>query len=787
MRSHCSLTWIFADSLQDCQAWKKMNCRRSSGTSVNSSQKKCALLVVEKQMLHLALPLPMAMFFQIRLNGKCHAEGHGKCQLSQPQLDNNSIDIDQVNRVIDTKSDFPGQVNEISIENKQPSSHCKFKREDSQQTRYSAITWDDSKDHLNLEGTSPYDDKKKASTVIANDQFSTSSLSCAPSPRVQPVSNLQNDKSSPINISLHLPSSIRPQKTQSVDDQSKSTDHSISRTPLSKPTKEVVSSKSKMAKPHYIPPHLRPARRELARVDSMEVHPKPEYIPPHLRPAKSPKQLDAVQIPQIPVIQPGEHKNSIVLPDVHQTTDRKAQNGHAEKNSLRLRPTDKGSKVESNLQIFTGPSHQSSASLEHQTWTLPEYAENSRFENSVSGQENTSVEQAASNGKNEEVPGATSTRSTWPAPSELGHLSIQLDQGGLVSGQKKWTADIDRLPQDVIRSWQASIVHNPQHSIDVSTASFQNGSIIFDSPYESSIPLRYEKALPPERPEHIRARDTCQDAFKWTMNEASHIKESLKNDYLEELREKSAQPHREWKSPDEEYHNEFGPKVSIHLRLARPADLPKMEKIQQYWARSPDSLCNDQLPEISYIEEANLPWIVAVLGNAKSHGGVVGYFFAENFGSDLADAYRYTVEAQLFVSPRHLRLGIGRCLFDKGLAILDMHYMRKGGYDFSATDTSYEDGGRRDLRTIIFPATCPERDRSRLTWLKPYLGRRGFEQSATLKRVIYKRDQWYDALQSRDHISLISYRIDLIYFQRPTETTIIAFPEDAKVVWFADS
>lgn len=100
-----------------------------------------------------------------------------------------------------------------------------------------------------------------------------------------------------------------------------------------------------------------------------------------------------------------------------------------------------------------------------------------------------------------------------------------------------------------------------------------------------------------------------------------------------------------------------------------------------------------------------------------------------------------TVEVELFVDPAFVRYGVGRCLLDKIIHVLDSGYNACGGYEFITDSMGYSAGGRRSVACIIIHVPYSRQTTKELEWTKEWLEGFGFEQSGDLKDIGRKQSQ----------------------------------------------
>lgn len=86
----------------------------------------------------------------------------------------------------------------------------------------------------------------------------------------------------------------------------------------------------------------------------------------------------------------------------------------------------------------------------------------------------------------------------------------------------------------------------------------------------------------------------------------------------------------------------------------------------------------------------------------------------------------------MFVKASMLRKGVGRCLLDRILSVLDPCYCVRGGYDFRGDEFRYGPGGKRVVGSIIVNIPYDTKDKSRAMWMQNWLSQWEFEQAGEL-------------------------------------------------------
>ncbi|OCK81599.1 hypothetical protein K432DRAFT_403665 [Lepidopterella palustris CBS 459.81] len=202
------------------------------------------------------------------------------------------------------------------------------------------------------------------------------------------------------------------------------------------------------------------------------------------------------------------------------------------------------------------------------------------------------------------------------------------------------------------------------------------------------------------------------------------------------------------------------PEVNIFLRPVYPADLQQITDLYNHYVRntinSPECKpCTRQslisrLTDI--VEHNNLPYIVAIdkskgFGTSQSYlkhlpDKIVGFAHADDYHSS-GSMYRFTVELEMFVHPNYCNKGIGSCLMDKMLDIMDIGYQPRGGYDWVKNDT-FQAKGARIVKSVNFTVPYDARDETEITWNAKFLRSFGFKKAGNLHRVGFKLEKMLD-------------------------------------------
>ncbi|KAI9831046.1 MAG: hypothetical protein M1819_005284 [Sarea resinae] len=204
--------------------------------------------------------------------------------------------------------------------------------------------------------------------------------------------------------------------------------------------------------------------------------------------------------------------------------------------------------------------------------------------------------------------------------------------------------------------------------------------------------------------------------------------------------------------------NPHAPKVNIYIRPGVLSDIPQLTALYRHFAERSVYVAETSITEhqirsrFEDVRSSKMPWIVAVKRNTtkgqhrhQHHEIIVGYGFGEDYHSP-KDAYRYSAEIELYVHHQYRKLGVGKCLLDKLMSLLDSAHLERGGYDWVCNDVNgeYGPGGTRVIGTVICSIAHLGKDKTEIDWIKKWLERWEFVQVGTLTRVGWKFDSPVD-------------------------------------------
>ncbi|KAF2793707.1 hypothetical protein K505DRAFT_375151 [Melanomma pulvis-pyrius CBS 109.77] len=253
--------------------------------------------------------------------------------------------------------------------------------------------------------------------------------------------------------------------------------------------------------------------------------------------------------------------------------------------------------------------------------------------------------------------------------------------------------------------------------------------------------------------------DNCLPGTKLTSEKAVKKKEEAANARYRRIMEKRNRPtnHTLLRHAPEPPDLSLKPTANIYLRPVQPADVPQITDLYNHYVKT---ICANEFNNrtaanmanrLSDITTGGLPWIVAIeKGNhlRKQHfkfvnEKIVGFSSMDDH-CDQGGMYRYTFEMEMYVHPEHLRQGIGKCLLDKMLELVDNGYRSRGGYEWSCQGDYLKNGSTRVVKSVnvIFPHENGVT--SEVDWVAAFLKSFEFRKSGHLHNMGYKNGKVVD-------------------------------------------
>lgn len=106
--------------------------------------------------------------------------------------------------------------------------------------------------------------------------------------------------------------------------------------------------------------------------------------------------------------------------------------------------------------------------------------------------------------------------------------------------------------------------------------------------------------------------------------------------------------------------------------------------------------------------------------------------------------YRFTFEMEIFVHHEHLHQGIGKCLMDRMMTLVNPGYMSKGGYDWVPRTEYLKHGCSRVVKVVnfSFPHANDAVEKEKLEYVSTFMKMFGFRKAGHLYGIGYKLNKW---------------------------------------------
>jgi GNAT superfamily N-acetyltransferase len=213
------------------------------------------------------------------------------------------------------------------------------------------------------------------------------------------------------------------------------------------------------------------------------------------------------------------------------------------------------------------------------------------------------------------------------------------------------------------------------------------------------------------------------------------------------------------------------PTANFYLRPVVPADVAQLVSLYNHYVR--ETIKANEFTErnrrqmaarINDITSRGLPYLVAVHRGGNRSGqpqqyvseNIVG--FADIDGkisnvsiasSQLTEAidycdegsmYRFTFELEMYVHKDYLNQGIGQCLLDRILDMVDPGYTLRGGYEWINRSQYLKNGCSRLVKSVnfAFPHESGKAGDAEVFWLSRWFKSFGFRKAGHLKALAFK-------------------------------------------------
>jgi GNAT superfamily N-acetyltransferase len=150
------------------------------------------------------------------------------------------------------------------------------------------------------------------------------------------------------------------------------------------------------------------------------------------------------------------------------------------------------------------------------------------------------------------------------------------------------------------------------------------------------------------------------------------------------------------------------------------------------------------------ITSAGLPYLVAVSKSKQSRADpgfvnekIVGYINLDDY-CDRSTLFRFTFEMELFVHPGYVSKGIGKCLVDRLLEMVDTSYRARGGYEYVNNFEYLKTGPSRVVKTILLNVHHENGEDLDAGWKGKFLSTCKFVRAGRLPKVGHKHNKVVD-------------------------------------------
>lgn len=320
----------------------------------------------------------------------------------------------------------------------------------------------------------------------------------------------------------------------------------------------------------------------------------------------------------------------------------------------------------------------------------------------------------------------------------------------------------------MIETWQQDHAVDPDFqkaAVDVNDQQFMTGQGVQGEDDSLARPIDHLPTKPRTDPlTQTKGSKTAQQAMEEAqvkLSKASNTKdpnEQLTKTQRRELRQALLDHERNFVPPPCPH----APEANIYLRPAEVQDLRQIADIYDYYilnsvhtplVEPEDGYWRDRLVDSA---EAHTPFIVAILmadkaprnsrdinKMPKTHEHVVGFTSVVDYGTSF-NAYKYTVELEMWVRPEFHKKGIGRTMMDRAMGIMCPIYDLKENVPFIAPGPMdyWMGGGRRVTKTVMFSYLSSEAENEQFKWMKCWLMKEGFSHAGIVPDIAFKLGRW---------------------------------------------
>lgn len=307
----------------------------------------------------------------------------------------------------------------------------------------------------------------------------------------------------------------------------------------------------------------------------------------------------------------------------------------------------------------------------------------------------------------------------WDKPPETAHPLLGWDNKVAVhpgdwEGRSRGPISAKEQLQ-TLQSWaqaSESAFHEASTYIDTALPEFTLGTgVIYDGSLSAGLSdqVHFTRRLPNDPLTLARAEQTAQSKI-----EECNAKRQEEVTEAPLTKQEQRQLRRALRQRDEEFANipnPYKPKADIYIRPAQTQDLPQIVEIYNHYVKtSAIALELDPLTQDTWrlrmedCRDEGYDMYVAVQkagqGNGCNRRGncepIFGFAYAED-QNDKRSSCRFTALAQVYVSWKHLRIGVGRCLLDRVMAMLNINHHHKQGVDWAGETPSVQ----REIKKVL--------------------------------------------------------------------------------------
>lgn len=316
----------------------------------------------------------------------------------------------------------------------------------------------------------------------------------------------------------------------------------------------------------------------------------------------------------------------------------------------------------------------------------------------------------------------------------------------------------------VIQTWQQDHAVDPEFQnaiVDINDQQFTTGQGVQGEDNSLARPIDHLPTKPRTDPlTQMKGSKTSQDILEEAqekLSRSSNMKDPnahLTKTQRRELRQALLEAEENYvpqRSP-------YAPEANIYLRPAEKQDLRQITDIYDHYIT--DTVYTPFITNedgrwrgiLADSKEDSLPFVVAIhmadkaprnnrdISKMPKHlEHIVGFASAVDYGNR-SNAYKYTVELEMWVRPEFQNKGIGRTMMDRVMGIMCPEYDTKEMVPFIAPGPIdyWIGGGRRMIKTVLFSLLTSQVEDENLKWMSKWLIREGFSQAGIVPGIAFK-------------------------------------------------